>query len=175
MSLNNCKVQLKPRWAKHCVQVDVKNDNANSKIIFTIRNTKLHVPAAIISVEDNQKLSKSLNKGFERSVYSNENKTKSENKNMANENRYFLKSNFVGVNRLFVLICLNKNNGVKQFKAQRYYLPKHIIRNYIVIISGKNFFDQPIVPDVKLYKEMRKLTTMLGENYTTTCLQFVNT
>ena len=85
MSLNNCKVQLKPRWTKHCAQVDVKNDNANSNIIFTIRNTKLHVPVAIISAEDNQKLSKFLNKGFERSVYSNEYKTKSENKNMASE------------------------------------------------------------------------------------------
>ena len=30
-------------------------------------------------------------------------KQKAENENMANEYRYFLESNFVGVNRLFVL------------------------------------------------------------------------
>ena len=81
-----------------------------------------------------------------------------ENKNMTNEYRYFLKSSFVGVNRFFVLIYLNKDDDVKQFKALR-YLSKHIIRNYIVIISGKNFYDQPIASDVKSYKEIRKLTT----------------
>ena len=57
-------------------------------------------------------------------VYWNECKTTSENKNTINEYRYFLESNFVGVNRLFVLIYLNRDNDVKRFKAQRYYLQK---------------------------------------------------
>ena len=52
--------------------------------------------------KDNQKLSKLLGKGFNRSVYWNEYKTKSENKKTTNEYRYFLESKFVGVNRLFV-------------------------------------------------------------------------
>ena len=46
-----------------------------------------------------QKLSKLLSKGFERSVYLNEYQTKRENKSTGNEHRYFLKPNFVGVNR----------------------------------------------------------------------------
>ena len=41
-----------------------------------------------------EKLSKILSKGSERSVYWNEYKTKSENKNTTNECRYFLESNF---------------------------------------------------------------------------------
>ena len=32
---------------------------------------------------------------------------------MANEYRYFIESNFVGVNRLFVLVYLNRDNDVK--------------------------------------------------------------
>ena len=60
-----------------------------------------------LSVKDNKKLSKLLRKGFERSVYWNEQKTKSENKNISNEYRYFLESNFVDVNRLFLLMDSN--------------------------------------------------------------------
>ena len=75
------------------------NENANANnIIFTIKGTKLYVPVVTLSPRNNQKLSKLLSKGFERSVYWNEYKTKSDNKNAANEFRYFLELNFVGVN-----------------------------------------------------------------------------
>ena len=57
-----------------------------------------------LSPKDNQKLSK----GFERSAYWNEYKTKIENKNVTNWCRHFLVSNFVGVNRFFALICSNE-------------------------------------------------------------------
>ena len=72
-----------------------------------------------MSAKVNQKLSKLFSKEFERSVYWNEHKTKSENKNMTNEYRYFLKSNFVEVNRLFVLIYSNQLNDSKRFKTRR--------------------------------------------------------
>ena len=71
---------------------------------------------------------KLLSKGFERSVYWNEYKTKTENKNMTNEYRYFLETNFVGVNRSFVLVYQDDN--FKRFKARKYYI---IIKNYNVI------------------------------------------
>ena len=49
------------------------NDNNNaSNINFTIKDTKLYVPVVTLSAIDNQKLSKRLSKGFERSVYWNE-------------------------------------------------------------------------------------------------------
>ena len=79
----------------------VDNANANSNnVIFTIKDIKLYVPVVTLSPNDNQKLSKLLSKGFERSVYWNGYKTKGENKDTTNEYRYFLKSNFIGVNRL---------------------------------------------------------------------------
>ena len=67
-----------------------------------------------------------------------------------------LKSGCVGVNRLLVLIYLNQDNNSKKYKAKRYYLPKCIIKNYNVIISGKTIYDQPIDPDIKRYEEIRK-------------------
>ena len=66
------------------------NDNTNANpnnIIFTIKNTKLYVPVVTLSGRDNQKILKVLSKGFERSVYWDEFKSKSGNKNTTNEYR----------------------------------------------------------------------------------------
>ena len=46
-------------------------------------------------------------------------KTKKESKHATNEYRYFLKSNFVGVNRLFVLVYTNYNAIAKRFNARQ--------------------------------------------------------
>ena len=92
MSLINCKIRLKLKWTKYCFLSAAGADNvdANSNnIIFTIKDTKLYIPVVTLSARDNQKLSK-LSKGFKRSVYWDEFKTKNENKNATNECRYFL-------------------------------------------------------------------------------------
>ena len=81
--LINWKVELKMKWTKYCVLSAAGNDNnndRNDKIIFTIKDIKLFVPLPTLSAIDNQKFSKLLGKGFERSVYWNDNKTQSENK-----------------------------------------------------------------------------------------------
>ena len=52
---------------------------------------------------------------------------KSENKITTNEHKYFVESNFVGVNRFFVLVYLNRNIDVKRFKTRRYYLLKGLL------------------------------------------------
>ena len=111
--LFNCKVELKLRWAKHCVLSVAGADNANgnnndNNVIFIIKGTKLYVPVVTLSARDNQKLSKLLSKRFERSVYWNDYQRKSENKNVTNEYRYFLKSNFVIVSKLFDLVYSNE-------------------------------------------------------------------
>ena len=83
----------------------------------------------------NQELLRLLSKGFEISVYWNEYKIKSENKNTTIEYRYFLESSTVGVNRLFVLTYSNQDDNGKRYQARKYYLPKGIIKNYNVIIK----------------------------------------
>ena len=70
MLLINCKVE----WTKYCVfsagvTENVVNENAKANnIIFTIKDTKLYVPIVTLSARNNQKLSKLLSKGSERSV-----------------------------------------------------------------------------------------------------------
>ena len=87
---------------------------------------------------------------------------------MANEYRYFLESNFVGVNRLFVLIYLNQDENAERFKGKRYYLPKGVINNYNVIINEKKFYDQLMNSDIKRYEEIRIQKLTIG--YTAGCL-----
>ena len=148
MPLINCKVELKLQSVKHCVfsAAGADNGNANSNnIIFTIKYTKLFVPVVTLSTRDNQKLSKLLSKGYERSVYCNEYKTRKENKNTTNKYRYFLQLNFVGVNRLFVLVCSNQYDNTKRFKTRRYYLPKGIIKNINSSSMEKNFMTKQLI------------------------------
>ena len=40
---------------------------------------------------------------------------------MTNEYRYFIEPNFVGVNRLFVLVYSNQGDNAKRFKTRIYY------------------------------------------------------
>ena len=56
-------------------------------------------------------------------------KTEGENKNTTNEYRYFVVSNFVGVNRLFALSYSYADGNAKRYKSRRYYLPKGVIKN----------------------------------------------
>ena len=71
--LINCKGELKLKWTKYCVLSAAGADNVNNRdsnnIIFAIKDPKLYVPTVTLSARDNQKLSKLLSKGLERSVY----------------------------------------------------------------------------------------------------------
>ena len=43
------------------------------------------------------------------------------------------------------------------------------IKDY-VMVDGKNFFDQPIKNDLKIYDNIRNIATCQGDYYTTGCL-----
>ena len=92
---------MKLKWTNHCVLARNGDENTNAS---PNKDTQLYVPVVTLSANNNQKLSKLLRKGFERSVYCYEYKTKIKMKNTTNEYRYFLESNFVGVNILFLLV-----------------------------------------------------------------------
>ena len=124
------------------------NNRYSYNIILTITDTKS-------SARDNQNLSKPLSNRFDIPVCLNESET--------NEFRYFPKSNFVGFNKLFVLVYPNQNADSRRFKTWKCYLLKDKIKNNN-IIDGISFSNQPIVSDKKWYKEIRKLTARQGEN-----------
>ena len=88
--------------------------------------------------------------------------------NIKQKVRMKTRPNFVGVKRSSVLVDLNQDKDAKRFKSQRYSLLKDIIKNYNVIVNGKNFFDWLMI--WRRYEEIRKSTTGKGEDYFTECL-----
>ena len=94
--------------------------------VFIINETKFYVPVITLSKEDNKDFIEQQNKGFQRSGYWNEYKTKEINEDAdANVFKYInLDPSFQVVNRLFVM-AYNRADGRPTRNGQRkYYLPR---------------------------------------------------
>ena len=174
MPLINCKVYLELNWIEDCIL-----SSAGDTAKFAITDAKLHVPIVTLSTKDSANLTKQLNKGFKRSVYWNSYETKPAKVIEQGKNLYeLLNASFQGVKRLFALayfIAAPVNNnpadnaaGIKSNK--KYFLPRGKIKNYNVLIDGRNFYDQPINDKIKQYDEVRKVSTGYADDYTTGCL-----
>ena len=164
MPLINCKIKLNLTWKKECVL-----STGAGEAVFIINDTKLYVPVVTLSKEDNKDFIEQQNKGFQRSIYGNEYKTKEINEDVdANVFKYInLDPSFQGVNRLFVM-AYNRANGQPTRNGQRkYYLPRISLNKYNVIIDGRNFNDNPIESDIEKYRELKKVMIGKGEGYTT--------
>ena len=109
------------------------------------------------------------NKGFQRSIYWNEYKTKEINENAdANVFKYInLDPSFQGVNRLFVMAYNRANGQPTRNGQQKYYLPRISLNKYNVIIDGRNFYDNTIESDIEKYRELKKVMIGKREDYTT--------
>ena len=60
---------------------------------------------------------------------------------------------------------------LKKTVTKKIFFPRVNITNYnVLIIDGRNFYDQPINDLVKQYDEIRKIATGQGDDYTTGCL-----
>ena len=61
-------------------------------------------------------------------------------------------------------------NRVTADSHRRYFLPTVKIENYNFETDGRNFYDQPVNDLIKQHDEVRKVSTRLGDDYTTGCL-----
>ena len=165
MPLINCKVKLNLTWKKECV-----SSNQAGAAVFIINDTKLYVPVVTLSKEDNKDSIEQQNKGFQRSIYWNEYKTKEQTENPgANVFKYInLDPSFQGVNRLFVMAYSRANNNQPTRNGQqKYCLPRIDLNKYNVIIDGRSFYDNPIESDIEKYRVLKKVMIGKGEDYTT--------
>ena len=134
--------------------------------IFTITETNLYVPVVTLSTQDNAKLLPQL-KIFKRTISWNKYLTKPELLAQNPNLNHLIEPSFQGVNRLFVLAF---ENDAQRTNNKRYYIPNVEIKDYNVMNDGKNFFDQPVKNDKVTYKNIRKIATGRGDDYTTGCL-----
>ena len=109
---------------------------ANKNITFEITETKLYVPVVTLSIQDNAKLLQQLKSGFKRTIDWNKYQTKvlieSQNQYLG----FLIESRFHGVNRFSVLLF--ENQGDRKVHTG-YSLAKVEVKDYNVIIDGKNF------------------------------------
>ena len=162
--LVNCKIKLNLTWKKKYVLSNQAGD-----AVFIINDTKMYVPVVTLSKEDNKDFLEQQNKGFRRSIYWNEYKTKGKDENANANNFKYIYSDlsFQGVNRLFVM-AYNRENGQPTINGQRkYYLPRIDLNKYNVTVDRRNFYDNPIESDIEKYREIKKVMIGKGEDYTT--------
>ena len=154
MPLINCEVELILTWSADCVII--YTNVANQVPTFPITETNLYVPVVTLSTQDNAKLLPQLKLGFKVTISCNKYLTKPEllAKN-ANLN-HLIEPSFQGVNRLFVLAF---EGDAQRTSNKTCYLPNVEIKDYNVMIDGKNFFDQPVKSDKATYENIRKIAT----------------
>ena len=111
MPLTNCEINLILTWSANCVIVSTNNANQNAT--FAITNTRLYVPVVTLSTQENAKLLQQLKSGFKRVINWNKYLSKPEllvqNPNL----NHLVEQSFQGVNRLFVLKTILKEQVLK--------------------------------------------------------------
>ena len=158
-------------WTKYSV---LCNQNQNS--IFQITKGALYIPVVTLNAENNNKLSELLSKGLERTVVWNEYNRKIERVTIPQNDmfrRITLDTSFQGVSTLFAAVYETddiERNANTEESRRRYYLPRAEIKDYNVLIDGRNFYDQNVNSSIVRYNELLKMTTGRSEDYSARCL-----
>ena len=120
-----------------------------------------------LSTQDNAKLLAQLKSGFKRAISWNRYLSKPELLAQTPNLNHLVGPSFQGVKKLFVLTF---EDDAQRPSNKRYYLPNVEMKDYNVMIDGKNVFDQPVKNNRITYKNTRKITTGKGDDYTAGCL-----
>ena len=149
MLLINCETNLILTCSENCAI-----SSATGATKFKITDAKIYASAVTLLTQNKAKLLQQLKPGFKRII---------------NWNKYQQKvsterQSFQGVNRLFVLSFWNENDRKVH---SGFYLPKVEMKDYNVMIDGKNFFDLPVKSDIRIYYNIQKLGTSQGNDYAT--------
>ena len=71
---------------------------------------------------------------------------------------------------MFILADSSGDNITNENSYRRYFRLRLKIKNYNIEIDGRNFYDQSINDSIKQDDEMRKISTVQGDDYTTGCI-----
>ena len=172
--LISCEVSLELKWDRNCIitsleQRDIgggNRDNAPTGATLAINDSKLYVPAATLSKDDEIKLLTNLKSGFKREIIWNKYRSQMTTEAVNNNLNILIDPTFTNVNRLFVLACQNTDD--RQSFSQ-FYLPNVIVKDYNVIIHKLAFFDLPIKTE-EAYEEILDISR--NNEYTTGSLLY---
>ena len=173
--LINCEVSLTLTWSEICVTISKAtreaDPDANSALAgiknptnpsFERKDTRLYVPVVTLSAENHNKLLEQLKIGVKRTIKWNKYRPEMSNQTKNNNLNYLIDPTFTNMNRLFVLSSKNENNGTSFLK---YYVPKVEIKDFNVLIDGKQFFEIPVKNKEEAYKAIIEMSK--NNDYTT--------
>ena len=136
MPLINCEVKLILNWSANCV---ITYTDVNNQVpTFTTTETSLYVPVVFLWTQDNEKLLPQLKSAFKRKISWNRYLAKPELLAQNANLNYLIEPSFQGVNRLFVLAFEHDNDNDWRTSNKRYCIPNVEIKDYNVMIDGKN-------------------------------------
>ena len=141
--LINCELSLSLSWFENCVINSLEKrlvtaakrdnpavyDDSPAGATFKITDTKLYVPVATFSAENDNKLLDQLKTGFQRKIKWNKYRSEMSNQTINNNLNYLIDLTFTNVNRLFVSSF--ENEETRSF-FPTYYVPKIEIKNFNV-------------------------------------------
>ena len=136
---------------------------------FKIKDTKLYVTVVTLSKENDTMLLEQLKPGFKKTIKWSKYRSQVSIQNNNNDLNYLIDPKFTNVNRLFVLSFerIDDNNIKKDYRDSfsHYYVQKVQIKDFNVLINGKNFFDLPIRNEEEAYVKIIDMTN--NNDYTT--------
>ena len=157
----NCEINLILTWSE-----DYLISSATGETKFEITNRKLYDLVVTLSTQDNAKLLQQLKSGFKTTINWNKHQRKVSREGVNQYLDFLIDPSVQGVNTLFVL---SFENECDRKVHTGYYLPKAEIKDYSVIIDGKNVMDQPVKNNIRTYDNIRKVSTGQRDDFTTGC------
>ena len=164
MPLINFGISLNLTWSENCVMTSKAARDADPPVAainnptnatFKIKDTKLYVPVVTLSAENDNKILEQLKTGFKRIIKWHKYRSELSNQTKNNNLNYLIDPTFTNVNRLFVL---SFDNETDRTSFSKYYAPKLEIKDFNVLIDGKQFFEIPIKNKEEAYEAIIEMS-----------------
>ena len=174
--LMNCEVSLALNWSENCVVTSLEKrlvtaaqgdnsavyDDSLTGATFKITDTKLYVPVVTLSAENDNKLLEQLKQDLKETIKWNKHRQEMSNETENNNLNYLIDPTFTILNRLFVL---SFENEADRGSFSKYYIPIIEIKDFNVLIDGKQFFEIPVKNKEEAYEQIIEMSK--NNDYTT--------
>ena len=115
----------------------------------------MYVPVVTLSAENDKKFLQQLKTGFKRTIKWNKYRSEMSNQTINNNLNYLIDPTYINMNRLFVLSFENEAN---RSSFSKYYVPKVEIKDFIVLIDGKQFFEIHVKNKEEAYEQIIEMS-----------------
>ena len=127
----------------------------NQDPTFAITDTNFYVLVATLSTQGRVKLLNQLESGFKVKINWNKYQSKVTQQTRNKNFDFLIDPSFQGVNRDFRYLNIHLKIGIFDKVKKKKFLPTVEIRDYNVMIDGRNFFNQPVKVDLRTNDNIR--------------------